>query len=149
MPLSRDEGNRLMGALKAALPTTDVGKLKSCVAPFVQTTVGQVVSATQPKQTHNPDDPTVKVLPKNHKGPDYRGRRYSQTDPLFLAQLAHMLDSFADKSEGDSDPQKQRYAKWDRENAIKAREWRTKLEGKASPQIVLPSVESLADEGVL
>ncbi len=149
MPLSRDEANALMAALKVAAPAADAARLKSAVAPFVQTTVGQAVAGAtaKPAAAFDPNDPVVKVMPRGWKGEDLRGKRFSECPPLFLGQLSHMLDGFADKNEAD--PERQRYARWDRENAIKAREWRTKLEGKASPQIVLPSVESLADEGVL
>lgn len=89
---------------------------------------------------HDPNDPVVKLLPKHWKGEDLRGRRYSECPPNFLGMLAHMLDAFADKNEEDGDPQKQRYAKWDRENAETARKWRAKLgatdvvNGKATQQ---------------
>jgi len=96
-------------------------------------TIGQAVAAvTAPKQPHDPADPVVKLLPRNWKGEDLRGKRYSECPPLFLGQLSHMLDAFADKAEADTDPQKQRYAKWDRQNAETARRWRAKLEGSTA-----------------
>jgi hypothetical protein len=139
--LTPDEANRLMAAVRAA------------IAPFVEkpgapVTVGQAVEAvTTPKAAHDPSDPVVKLLPKNWKGEDYRGRRYSETTPNFLGMLSHMLDSFATKN--DADPERQRYARWDRENAEAARKWRARLEAQHGQQPNLPSVESLADEGVL
>jgi len=93
-------------------------------------TVGQAAAvATTTRPAHDPSDPVVKLLPKSWKGEDYRGRRYSETSAAFLGMLSQMLDAFADKNAEDTDPQKQRYAKWDRENAQKAREWRAKLQG--------------------
>ena len=78
------------------------------------------------------NDPVVKLLPRNWPGEDLRGKRYSECPPNFLGMLAHVLDAFADKAEQDGDPQKLRYAKWDRENAETARRWREQLEAKGS-----------------
>jgi hypothetical protein len=89
----------------------------------------------------------VKVLPRNWKGEDLRGRRFSECPPNFPGMLSHVLDAFADKNEEDAERQK--YARWDRENAEAARKWRAKLEGKNASQPELPSIEQLADEGVL
>jgi hypothetical protein len=109
--------------------------------------VGQAVTATTPR-AHDPADPTVKIMPKSWKGEEQRGKPYSQCPPAFLCQLAKMLDAFADKNEQDTDPQRQRYAKWDRENAQRAREWAAKLDGKVG-LFDGPSLNQLADDGVL
>lgn len=108
-------------------------------------TVGEAVDATRPRVRHDAADPIVKLLPRNWSGPDLRGKHFSECPPNFLGMTAHLLDSFADKNADDPDPQKQKFAKWDRENAEAARRWRAKLEGK--PDLFGESVEKLADEG--
>lgn len=140
MPLTRDEANRLMAEVRSVIA-------KYVCEPSTNATVGQVVTATTPKPAHDPNDPVVKLLPKNWKGDDYRGRRYSETTPNFLGMLSHMLDSFAAKNEAD--PERQRYARWDRENAETARRWRARLEAQHGQQPTLPSVDQLANEGAL
>ena len=83
------------------------------------------------------NDPVVKVVPKAWRGEEMRGRRYSECPAAFLGMLAVMLDQFADKNEAD--PERQKYAKWDRANAVTARKWRASLEGK--PELPLGDAE--------
>lgn len=77
-----------------------------------------------------PGDPVVKLLPRSWKGEDYRGKRFSETSPSFLGQLAHVLDNFANRDDASSDA---RRAAWNREAAEAARRWRARLSEQPRP----------------
>ena len=107
-----DEQDKMLRAIYGAV----VGGSRSPVNTG-RSTVGQVVS----KATFDASDPVVKIQPKAWFGDDMRGRTYSACPPDFLGKLATMLDQFADKNEVD--PERQKYAKWDRANAATARSY--------------------------
>ena len=136
MPLTPHEAAQLKADFARAIDRITTGK----------PSVGDVVTAVA-KQPHDPNDPQVKLQPRAWKGESQVGKRYSECPPTFLGQLAAMLDSFADKSELDTDPQRQRYAKWDRENAATARRWKSQLEAKSADMFTGDDVSNLADSG--
>jgi hypothetical protein len=137
------EQDRMLRELHAAMVARRSASTPSTPRP----TVGQAVAATGPKSSHDPADPVVKLQPRGWKGPDMRGKHYSECPAPFLAQLAHLLDGCADRNEAD--PERQRYAKWDRENAETARRWRARLEGKADLFDAAQPKREPADQAVL
>lgn len=66
-------------------------------------------------------DPTVKLEPREWKGPSFKGYRFSTTHPDFLEALAKMLEYFAGKA---TDPKKKKY---DLLDAARARGWAERL----------------------
>jgi hypothetical protein len=77
-------------------------------------------------------DPTVKFDPGKWAGPSMKGRKYSECPADFLDLLANSLDFFAKKNEennvllNNGKPK----AKYEREDAGKARGWAQRLRDK-------------------
>lgn len=74
-------------------------------------------------------DPEVRFLPKKWTGRDYKGFRFSDTDPDFLDMLADSLEFFARKNDenGVKDSKGGPKSKWDRLDAARARGWAERI----------------------
>jgi hypothetical protein len=72
-------------------------------------------------------DPEVRFDPRDWKGRQYVGYRFSQTDPEYLDVMAESLDSYATYCEDGSDEKKRGTAKYKRLDAARARGWAARL----------------------
>lgn len=84
-------------------------------------------------------DPTVKFTPRRYAGPDVKGQRFSQCPPEALDAIAEALTySAAHPKEG-----KEKYAKYDADDARRARSWARRIRaGWKAPPSMASSAES-------
>ena len=74
-------------------------------------------------------NPQVKFSPKRWRGPDYKGRLYSDCEPAFLDELAETLSWMA----ANPQPGKEKYADYNRKDAARARSWARRIRGGWRP----------------
>jgi hypothetical protein len=86
-------------------------------------------------------DPQIRFVPRNWNGPDYIGKRYSETSPAFLDILAEALQYSADHPKPDK-PAK--YADYARQDAARARSWARRIRAGVVPPP--PEARALAGE---
>jgi len=74
-------------------------------------------------------NPEVRKHPKQWKGPagEFVGKKYSECSPEFLDVLADLKDWMAGKADEETDPEKKKYAKWNRLDAARARGWAVRI----------------------
>jgi hypothetical protein len=75
-------------------------------------------------------DPTVRFEPRSWKGPEQKGKRFSECLPEFLEQLAEALAWGADNPKDD---EARKYAAGNRADARRARTWARRIRAKATP----------------
>ncbi len=72
-------------------------------------------------------NPKVRTMPRDWRGPDYTGWKFSDCPPDFLELHASMLDAFARKQAAD--PVQAKFADWSAKDAARARAWAVRLRG--------------------
>ncbi len=92
-------------------------------------------------------DPEVKRDPPKWTGDSFAGQRCSACPSDYLRSLAGFWDWKAGKTEEEGDPDRQKYVKWDRLNAARARGWAARNEGKrkGDPPAAEPDGEDYGD----
>ncbi len=79
-------------------------------------------------------NPVVRKDPPRWKGESYAGQTYSVCPAAYLESLAGFLDWAADKDEQKlDDPQAQKYAKYKRIDARRARGWIARIKAEEAP----------------
>jgi hypothetical protein len=81
------------------------------------------IFASDEDLAHPQGDPQVKFPPKSWRGENYTGKRYSECSPDFLEVLAGTLDWMADNPQAG----KEKFAKYNRLDAKRARSWARRL----------------------
>jgi hypothetical protein len=75
-------------------------------------------------------DPTIKFTPRKYRGPDCKGKQFSKADPAFLDAYADALAWMADHPQ----PEKEKYAAYNRRDAARARSWAKRLRTGWQPE---------------
>lgn len=91
---------------------------------------GEVASDSDLDGEHG--NPVVRKDPKLWKGASFEGKKFSQCSPEYLESVASLCDWKAKKN--DADPEKQKYAAYDRRDAARARGWARRIRAGYKPK---------------
>lgn len=112
----------ILESARASAPTASIGRSTP--------TVGEVANDRELDSTFgNPEirkDPTAKYW----SGKSYVGKKYSMCPPDYLNALAEYLTACAFMTEKENNPDKLKYAGYNRKDAARARGWALRNAGK-------------------
>ncbi len=97
----------------------EVAAVKASVAAVAASRVAPPLPDVDINGPHG--DPEIRKDPPRWDGESCVGRRYSECPPDYLDSLAGFLEWKAGKN--DADPNKEKYAKYDRLDAARAKKW--------------------------